>query len=219
MADSRAILRRLDLTVPKPLARRVQAWSASDAPVPPALSASVVLLREEPGLQVYLMHRHARMPFAASMVVFPGGRVDPVDEEASSPVRACAVRETLEETGVRLQEEGLLPWAHWVTPEAEPRRFDTEFFVAALPSGETARDISGETDHADWAAPEDALSALRRGDLAMMPPTLSILMELCEAGSLASVIASARDRLVHRVLPEVVFSAGQWAFRYPEAAG
>ena len=73
------------------------------------------------------------MPFAASMVVFPGGRLDRKTPLAADPVRACALRETEEETGVRFDAADLQDWAHWITPELEPRRYDTQFFVAALP--------------------------------------------------------------------------------------
>lgn len=119
------------------------------------------LLRQQPaGLQTYLLHRHARMPSAPSTVVFPGRGVDPVDGSGGTdPVRACALRETYEETGVRLGEGDLHAWAHWTTPEFEPRRHDTRFFVAALPDGQVARDVSGETDRAEWTAPAAALDA------------------------------------------------------------
>ena len=93
------------------------------------------------------------MAFAASMVVFPGGRMDPVDETAADPWRACAVRETIEETGVIVDPTALLDWAEWTTPELEPRRYRTKFYVAALPADQEATDISGETDRAEWSTP------------------------------------------------------------------
>src|ERR671917_1096010 len=131
------VLARLALQVPDQLAERAAAWPEGSVPVEPGLAASVVLLRETgSGLETYLLHRHARMAFAASMVVFPGGGLDPADRSANDPIRRCAVRETEEETGVRVDPKALLPWAHWVTPEIEPRRYDTHFFLAELPDGE-----------------------------------------------------------------------------------
>ena len=218
--DSRAVLGRLAPVVPEAVARRAEQWRTSDVAVSAAPSASVVLIREQAGLQVYLMHRHARMPFAPSMVVFPGGRMDAADgTDPVGQIRACAVRETLEETGVALAPADLLPWAHWITPEVEPRRFDTHFFVAVLPAGQSASDISGETDSADWARPEDALAAAGRGEIALMPPTWSILMELAEAGSVAAVLQAAEDRVIGPVLPEVVNAGGGWVFSYPAPSG
>jgi 8-oxo-dGTP pyrophosphatase MutT (NUDIX family) len=179
----------------------------------------VILLRDGPdGLLTYLLHRHARMSFAASMVVFPGGKVDPVDHDGPDPVRRCAIRETEEETGVLLADDDLLPWAYWVTPEIEPRRFDTHFFVAALPAGQQAADLSGETDLAEWSTPAAAVAAERAGRIAMLPPTLSILLELVDLGSVTAVREAAVGRVVERVLPEVIETADGWRFRYPDAS-
>jgi 8-oxo-dGTP pyrophosphatase MutT (NUDIX family) len=179
-----------------------------------------VLLRPAgSGVESYLLHRHARMAFAPSMVVFPGGGLDPADRSADDPIRSCAVRETEEETGVRLDAASLLPWAHWVTPEIEPRRYDTYFFLAELPNGEQAEDRSGETDRAGWSTPDAALAAERSGKITLMPPTLSILLELSELGSLAAIRQAATERVVERVLPLVVQGADGWQFRYPVPGG
>lgn len=212
------VLARLVSDVPAALAKRADQWSGTSVPVEPAPSASVALLREREGeLETYLLHRHSRMAFAASMVVFPGGGMDPVDLGADDPIRACACRETREETGVELAPADLWPWAHWITPEVEPRRFDTHFFVAELPDGQHAVDISGETDLAAWTAPAAALAAQRAGEIALMPPTLSILLELAAPGGLASVRSLTADRVIETVLPELVADGAGWRFRYPLA--
>ena len=212
------VLSRLDPRIPDRLAGRAAAWVANPtAPAVPVVAASVVLLRDTAtGLETYLLHRHARMAFAASMVVFPGGGLDPADRGDADPIRRCAVRETEEETGVRLEPSALWPWAHWVTPELEPRRYDTYFFVAALPDGQAADDRSGETDRADWATPAAALAEERAGRIGLMPPTLSILLELAELGSLAAVHAAADARVVERVLPRRVADGTGWRFGYPQ---
>ncbi len=209
------VLSRFSPPVPPALAERARVFAAA-RPSAPEQAASVVLLREEAaGLETFLLHRHDRMPFAASMVVFPGGRVDYDDQRDPDVRRACAVRETWEETGVRLRQQDLLPWAHWVTPEPEPRRYDTYFYVAALPKGQVAADVSGETESAEWARPADALRRWRDGVIGLMPPTLSILLELDELGSLAGVCAAAAERVVVAVLPRVEQTATGWRYRYP----
>jgi 8-oxo-dGTP pyrophosphatase MutT (NUDIX family) len=213
------VLARLTPTVPDQLAERAAAWTPGSVPVAASLAASVVLLREtDAGLETFLLHRHARMVFAASMVVFPGGRLDPVDRTDPDPIRRCAVRETEEETGVRLAPDALLPWAHWVTPELEPRRYDTFFYVAELPAGQQADDRSGETDRAEWSSPAAALAAEQAGRINLMPPTLSILLELAELGSLTAVREAAQDRVVERVLPRLVSAGDGWRFDYPRVA-
>lgn len=205
------------ITVPVPDAVIERALRFTGVPVPPRPSASVILVRESGrGLEVYLLHRHARMAFAASMVAFPGGGVDPADhDQTGDPVLACAVRELAEETGVRLTPADLAPWALWVTPEVEPRRYDTRFFIAVVPADQEPADVSGEASAADWATPAATLAAHRDGELGLMPPTLSILVELAELGSLAAVLDAAADRVVEQVLPVPERRGDRWLFRYP----
>jgi hypothetical protein len=105
-----------------------------------------------------------------------------------------------------------------VTPELEPRRYDTRFFVAALPPGQHTRDISGETDRAEWSTPSAVLAQFQRGELALMPPTCSILMELADTPGLSAVFELARGRQIRRVLPRIERTPQGWAFRYPRAA-
>jgi 8-oxo-dGTP pyrophosphatase MutT (NUDIX family) len=139
------VLIRLAPEVPAAMVERAALWTRDSVPSLAAPAATVILLRDGPsGLATYLLHRHARMAFAPSMVVFPGGRVDAVDDSGEAdPIRRCALRETSEETGVVLTDTDLRPWAHWITPEIEPRRYDTTFFVAAMPDDQEAADISG----------------------------------------------------------------------------
>jgi 8-oxo-dGTP pyrophosphatase MutT (NUDIX family) len=211
------VLARLPLDPTPDMIALAAARQAGDPVATPAPSASVILVRDAAaGVETYLLHRHARMPFAASMVVFPGGRVDAADQAGKSdPVRECAIRETAEETGVRLGDHDLVPWAHWITPEPEPRRYDTQFFLARMPHDQDARDISGETDRAEWDSPAAALAAADRGELAMKPPTRAILLELAEAGNVTELLTAARNRVIEYVQPEVIKTESGWTIRYP----
>jgi 8-oxo-dGTP pyrophosphatase MutT (NUDIX family) len=210
------VLGRLEPRLSAALIERAAAWDPGSVAAP-RTAASVILLRDArlSGIETYLLHRHARMRFAASMVVFPGGGLDPDDERWPDPIRRCAVRETQEETGVVLDPARLRPWAHWVTPEFEPRRYDTHFFVAELPVTQRARDLSGETDRAEWTSPAAALAAQRDGRIALMPPTLSILLELADSGSIAEIRRLAEGRVVSKVLPELQRTDDGWRFVYP----
>ena len=208
--------------VPADVAALAEALADGGSPVEARRSASVVLLRDGTGrgratacgVEVYLMHRHDRMPFAPSVAVFPGGGVDPVDTAAADPVLACALRETAEETTVRLRADDLVPWARWVTPAAEPRRYDTTFYLAALPTDQEALDVSGETVHAAWTSARKALDAREAGDLALMPPTWSILREVAAAPDVAALLHAGAGRRVETVLPRVVRDEGGWRFAY-----
>jgi 8-oxo-dGTP pyrophosphatase MutT (NUDIX family) len=212
------VLARLAPTVPVAIVEHAAQWTPDSVPSVPAPAASVILLRDsQRGLETYLLHRHALMPFAASMVVFPGGRVDPADYlGGADPILRCAVRETAEETGVLLSEADLFGWAHWITPEFEPRRYDTWFFVAAMPADQQAVDMSGETDLAEWSTPRKALAAAHSESIKMLPPTMSILIELADLPTVAAVINHATDRQIEPVLPRLVQTASGWQFDYPQ---
>jgi hypothetical protein len=66
----------------------------------------------------------------------------------------------------------LTPWDRWLTPEFEPRRYDTYFFLARLPDRQVTRDVGGEAEHTIWGRPVDLT------DLPMLPPTLATLRGL-----------------------------------------
>lgn len=96
--------------------------------------------------------------------------------------------------GLTLRSDLLLPWSRWITPEFEPRRFDTYFFVALLPEGQRTRDVSGETDHTLWIRPADALARAEAGELTMLPPTLVNLAQVAACADLAGVARAAATR-------------------------
>jgi 8-oxo-dGTP pyrophosphatase MutT (NUDIX family) len=172
-------------------ARRFAASGAT--PVPPRLAATVVLLRRP--FEVYLIERAATMAFAAGMYAFPGGAAEPGDADP----RATAVREVQEETGVELAPESLVPWGRWITPEFEPRRYDTYFFLARLPPGQGARRLGGEASHDLWIPPKGTV------ELPMLPPTRVTLAELARYDSIDAAIEAAAHRDVTTpVRPRVV---------------
>jgi len=215
-----------------PLRERAQRFAAAGtAPVAPRLAATVPLLRPaEEGFQVFLLRRAAGLAFAAGVYAFPGGTVDPADRrgepvparpalrlpaaEAAALLRA-AVREVAEETGVRLTPADLVPWARWITPEFEPRRYDTYFLLSVLPPGQQAMVASDEADRAGWWRPAEALAQASAGELSLLPPTLVLLAELAGYGSVPEVLAAAADRDPARpVLPEVVTAADGTPYLY-----
>lgn len=123
--------------------------------------------------------------------------------------RELAFHELLERRALILRADLLRPWAHWITPEFETKRFDTRFFVAALPPGQRTRDVGGEADQVQWASPADALAAVDRGETAMLPPTATTLHELAEFPTVAEVIAAADGRTITTFLPKAVLVDGE----------
>jgi 8-oxo-dGTP pyrophosphatase MutT (NUDIX family) len=120
--------------------------------------------------------------------------------------RSASMAEVLERRGLVLRSDLLRPWAHWVTPEFEPRRFDARFFVAAVPPGQRPRDVSGEADSTVWLPVRDAVARHDRGELDMLPPTIVALRELAVFDTVAEVLAAPRE--VRRVMPRLVDDAG-----------
>jgi 8-oxo-dGTP pyrophosphatase MutT (NUDIX family) len=116
--------------------------------------------------------------------------------------RSASMAEVLSTRGLVLRSDLLRPWAHWITPEFEPKRFDTRFFVAAVPPGQRPRDVSGEADDTVWLPVAAAVAQHEAGALAMLPPTIRSLRELSAYPSVADALAVARE--VTPVLPRLV---------------
>jgi 8-oxo-dGTP pyrophosphatase MutT (NUDIX family) len=108
--------------------------------------------------------------------------------------REVHLAEVLARRGLVLRSDLLGAWARWITPEFEARRFDTHFFVAALPEGQLPRDVSGEADHTMWVRPGDAVAAFEAGRIAMLPPTVVMLRELAGYPDIAAVLAAVASR-------------------------
>ena len=113
--------------------------------------------------------------------------------------RSLALSDLLDRRGLVLRSDLLRAWAHWRTPECEPRRYDTRFFVAALPAGQRARDVGGEADRAAWVSVDLAVAEHHAGRMAMLPPTISTLEEIAAAGDVDAVLAARRT--VRPVMP------------------
>jgi 8-oxo-dGTP pyrophosphatase MutT (NUDIX family) len=101
--------------------------------------------------------------------------------------------EVLARHGAVAQPQLLRPWSRWITPDFEPRRYDTHFYVAIAPT-QDAHFVGGEADAAQWVAPEFTVGAQKGGDWLLMPPTEWTLRELSTFTSAADVFAAANTR-------------------------
>jgi 8-oxo-dGTP pyrophosphatase MutT (NUDIX family) len=110
--------------------------------------------------------------------------------------------------GLVLRTDLLAAWTHWITPEFEPRRYDTRFFVAALPAGQRTRDIFGEADRVAWMSPAAAVAAVDAGAMAMLPPTYVTCTDLVAHHSSAAVLAAAAQRTIQPIQPRLVLDGG-----------
>jgi 8-oxo-dGTP pyrophosphatase MutT (NUDIX family) len=96
--------------------------------------------------------------------------------------------------GLALRADLLASWGRWITPEFEPRRFDTHFFVAALPEGQRTRDVSTETDHVEWVTPAEVLARADAGEIRLLPPTRVTLTGIAACADIPAVFAAAAER-------------------------
>jgi len=166
----------------------------------------VILLRggtEE--LELLLVRRTPQARFMGGVWVFPGGAVDAHEGDGDAAHRAAALRELREEAGIALDDpEALVKFSRWITPAAVKIRFDTHFFLAALPRGQEPRIDGEECVDLGWFAPRAALDAYEGGQIALVFPTIKHLQQLSDFSSVQALMAHARDRDVQPVEPRVV---------------
>ncbi|WP_048758805.1 NUDIX hydrolase [Corynebacterium vitaeruminis] len=90
------------------------------------------------------------------------------------------------------------PWANWVTPESNPIRYDTYFYLAALPDGQRADGDTSEASSSGWFRPATILDGWRRGLLGLMPPTWAQLSRLDGVSTVAAALDVAKATPVRR---------------------
>jgi 8-oxo-dGTP pyrophosphatase MutT (NUDIX family) len=230
-------------------------------PATPRLSATVILVRDDPDLRVLLIQRHGAGDFADALV-FPGGLVDPIDSEpgwsrlapdydatpeGERALRIAAYRELFEETGLlpglaacggqapatsglgpfadhllhhghRLLLGDLHPFAHWITPEVAPRRFDTRFYLCACVTAQEAVFDGVETLGGQWLAPAEAVEMSRSGERKIVFPTRMNLELLAASRTVEEAVAAARARPVATITPWRERRAdGDWMIIPPDA--
>jgi len=252
---------------------------AAPAPRPPRPASTLLLVRDGvSGLEVFVVERHHQIDFAGGATVFPGGKLEPGDQDPeirarcagaegldddTLAFRVAAIREAFEECGVLLARprgrpelitvarladmlkrwraevrehrvsiadlaraedlelacDLLVPFAHWITPEGMPKRFDTIFFlVAALPDQFAAHDGT-ETVDSTWISPRRALEQADEGKRTIIFPTRMNLAKLARSETVAEAVASARASRIVTVLPRVVRGPNGPVLRIPADAG
>ncbi|KOU23268.1 NUDIX hydrolase [Streptomyces sp. WM6372] len=136
-------------------------------------------------------------------------------DRAALVARELSFAEFLDRRGLLLRSDLLGAWARWITPEFEPRRYDTWFFVAALPEGQRTRNASTEADRTVWIRPAEAAAGYDKGELLMMPPTISTLRSLKPYGSAAGALAAAAAQDLTPVLAQATLENGELVLSWP----
>jgi hypothetical protein len=121
---------------------------------------------------------------------------------------------------LELALDRLVPFAHWVTPEMVPKRFDTHFFLAEAPPDQVALHDGGESVDSIWITPQAALAEAEAGRRTIIFPTLMNLNLLGLAHGVADALARARRAPVVTVRPALVRTPeGKPELRIPAEAG
>ncbi|WP_051461683.1 NUDIX hydrolase [Tomitella biformata] len=118
----------------------------------------------------------------------------------------------LRREGLVLGADRLRPWSHWITPIGESRRYDTHFFVAALPEGQTADGLTSEASEVLWSTPSAALEHWRAGQSGLLPPTWSQLESLQQYATVAEVMAA--EPVITPIQPDLVREGERWRVEF-----
>ena len=128
--------------------------------------------------------------------------------------RELAFSDFLRDEGLVLRADLLRPWANWVTPaQGHRRRYDTYFFVAALPEGQHADDLTSEAVSAGWSKPGAAVEDFAEGRSVLLPPTWTQLDTLPKFGNTVDDILAV-DREIVAMRTEVIGTEGNWSLEF-----
>jgi 8-oxo-dGTP pyrophosphatase MutT (NUDIX family) len=134
--------------------------------------------------------------------------------------RRLTLREIANRENLRIAFDALTLFAHWVTPAVDKRRFDTRFFAARVPAGQTPVHDRTETSEGVWLRPKAALAAAMESSgessIVLPPPTWVTLRELEAFRSVDDAIGWAERRDVRRRQPHVIQDGGARTIVMPE---
>ena len=180
--------------------------NVSGEPTPPRQAATVIVLRGgDRVLELLLVQRTPKARFMGGVWVFPGGAVDAAEGSGDASHRVAAVRELAEEAALTIADPAeLVKFSRWITPAEVAIRFDTHFFLVALPAGQEPRVDGEECVDLRWLTPREALDLHADGRLELVFPTIKTLERLVPFRSAAEALEHARGRDVVPVQPRVV---------------
>ena len=169
----------------------------------------------------------AREAFEESGVLFARRAGQPLDEKAqhdgfTALHQGQPFGQWLAQRALRLDTRELAPWSRWITPRRPSimnKRFDTRFFLAAVPPGQQARCDDFEVTEARWLTPRQALRQYRDHAIDMAPPQIISLLQLMQYPGVAQAMSAARARQPALIAPEPVETAETRVLCYPGDPG
>ncbi len=143
--------------------------------------------------------------------------------EAGNRTALCEGKTTflkvLTENAVLLALDELVPYAHWITPEGMPKRFDTWFFLAAAPPEQAGAHDGKEATDSIWVSPREALAGGESGRFKLPFPTTRNLIRLGKQKTVTEALKDSRGRAVVTVMPVMTKLNGGRQLRIPREAG
>jgi 8-oxo-dGTP pyrophosphatase MutT (NUDIX family) len=128
-------------------------------------------------------------------------------------------RRVLADYDLQLALDELVPYAHWITPEGLPKRFDTWFFLAAAPPDQLGAHDGRESTDSIWVSPHEALEGGQTGRFKLPFPTTRNLIKLGKQNKVGSALADARGKPIVTVMPVMTRLNGGRQLRIPAEAG
>src|SRR4029077_18394601 len=143
--------------------------------------------------------------------------------EAASRAALCegktTVLQVLTDNGMVLALDELVPYAHWITPEGMPKRFDTWFFLAAAPPEQVGAHDGKESTDSIWLSPREALAGGESGRFKLPFPTTRNLIKLGKQPNVTAALEDSRGKSVVTVMPVMTRLNGGRQLRIPREAG
>jgi 8-oxo-dGTP pyrophosphatase MutT (NUDIX family) len=181
--------------------------------------ASELLGVDSGGLAFFVAALRECFEEAGILLAYPAGSTGgdlyrPQDEDAEARLahfraevnaKKVGFLEACTRANVSLAVDRVLYFSHWITPEMAPKRFDTRFFIACVPPGQTAIHDDFETVETVWIRPKDALARSEAGEFDLIFPTIKNLQAVARFDTASELLdAAAAFESVPAVLPRVV---------------
>jgi 8-oxo-dGTP pyrophosphatase MutT (NUDIX family) len=160
-----------------------------------------------------------REAFEESGVLFADNADPAMTRDAMQMMRdGVPFNQILAQLQLRLNTSMLAPWSRWITPKmasVSTKRFDTRFFVAAIPEAQVARHDDFETTESVWLSPRAALEQYWARDIELAPPQIMSLSHLARHKTVDTVLAEARSKTPPLICPEPHDHNGERVLCYP----
>jgi 8-oxo-dGTP pyrophosphatase MutT (NUDIX family) len=156
-----------------------------------------------------------RETFEEAGVLLGTGSKDRIAQARRDLLAKRPFADVIEEHDLGLSLDRLVPWARWVTPVVEPRRYDARFFLATCPDDQEPAHDDHETTEARWVAPSEALELSKKGEILLPPPTIRSLEILAVHPSTEAILSDAASRTPPLVEPRLVQEEGTIALVLP----